>query len=119
MVREQLPKQSTAPARARRILRCFDGRLPPERLADARLLVSEVVTNAVEHVVEEGDIELVLAMDEDRLRVEVLDPGNGFEVRERDPAGHRGWGLQFVDRLSDSWGVTSDSGGCVWFELTA
>jgi anti-sigma regulatory factor (Ser/Thr protein kinase) len=119
VVQERLPKQPTSPARARRILQCFDGRLPPQRLDDARLLLSEVVTNAVEHVDADGDIELVLWMHEDCLRVEVLDPGDGFQLRERDPHGDRGWGLQFVDRLSDRWGVAAGRGGRVWFELAA
>jgi hypothetical protein len=28
-----------------------------------------------------------------------------------------GWGLYLVDRLADRWGVTSDVGTTVWFEL--
>jgi anti-sigma regulatory factor (Ser/Thr protein kinase) len=119
MLRERLPKEPVAAGRARRMLDRLDDRLTDERLADARLLISEIVTNAVEHVEAEGDIEVVVEWAPECLRIEVLDPGHGFEVRERDPHGHRGWGLQFVQHLADRWGVGNGGGGRVWFEMTA
>lgn len=117
---EDLPKAPTAPARARRLLDRFDAKIPRERLDDARLLVSEVVTNAVEHVDAEGDIHVSVAFENRRLRIEVVDPGRGFAVPEaREPGNPRGWGLEFVRRLSDRWGVGNGDGARVWFELTA
>ena len=101
------------------MLDCLGGQVDSERLADARLLVSEVVTNAVEHVPEDGEIEVQVTYEDSRLRVVVADPGPGFKVRERDPDNHRGWGLQFVQRLADSWGVSPDGRNRVWFELAA
>lgn len=97
----------------------LDGHLSRERLEEARLLVSEIVTNAVEHVHEDGEIEISLRVEGNRLRVEVVDPGGGFELRDRDPRNHRGWGLQFVQSLSDDWGMAADGRNRVWFELTA
>ena len=118
MVSESLPKEPTAPARARRMLDEVHPDLSEERLADARLLLSEVVTNAVEHVRRHGPIEVTLSAWDHALRVEVADPGDGFEPpRERDPGNHRGWGLQFVQRLSDRWGVERGEHSRVWFEL--
>ena len=119
MVSETLDKEPTAPRIARHMLDCFGDRMPRERLDDARLLMSEVVTNAVEHVPDAGKIHVQVSFEDSRLRVEVADPGPGFTVRERDPDNPRGWGLQFVQRLADRWGVAADHGNLVWFELPA
>jgi anti-sigma regulatory factor (Ser/Thr protein kinase) len=48
-----------------------------DELGAARLLVSELVTNAVVHG--HGDIRLRATLDDDRLLVEVIDEGEGFE----------------------------------------
>jgi anti-sigma regulatory factor (Ser/Thr protein kinase) len=119
-VSEEIPKAPSAPARARRLLDPLEGQIPPGRLEDARLLVSELVTNAVEHVPAEGPIRVEIECQKGRLRVDVIDPGFGFTVPQgRDPAGDRGWGLEFVRLLSDRWGVGDGDGASVWFELTA
>ena len=49
-------------------------------MRDVRLLVSELVTNAVRHAnLDDGDvIGLVVELADDALRVEVHDPGGGF-----------------------------------------
>jgi len=119
MLSEELPKAPTAPAQARRLLERLDGQIPRTRLEDARLLVSEVVANAVEHVDAEGQIHVSVQLEDGRLRVDVDDPGRGFSPRRRDPESSRGWGLFFVERLADRWGVAGEPHGHVWFELTA
>jgi hypothetical protein len=57
------------------------------------------------------------------VRVEVDDPGSGFEPRapEPDPTKASGWGLYLVDELADRWGVGPGSRGGtrIWFELDA
>jgi anti-sigma regulatory factor (Ser/Thr protein kinase) len=119
-VTSQLPKQPGAAAIARRVLDEFDGRIDPAKLETARLLVTEVVTNAVRHVQREGPIDLCLALSEDALRVEVVDPGEGFVPRRRGPDSplDGNWGLHFLEVLSDRWGIESDERTRVWFELT-
>jgi anti-sigma regulatory factor (Ser/Thr protein kinase) len=119
-VTSQLPKQADAAAIARRVLDEFDGRIDPAKLETARLLVTEVVTNAVRHVKREGPIDLCLALSEDALRVEVVDPGQGFVPRRRGPDSplDGNWGLHFLEVLSDRWGIESDERTRVWFELT-
>jgi anti-sigma regulatory factor (Ser/Thr protein kinase) len=91
------------------------------RLRDVRLLVSELVTNAVRHArLAPGDvIHLIVEIGARALRVEVHDPGGGFVPREPapDPARPSGWGLYLVDELADRWGVDSDEATLVWFEL--
>jgi anti-sigma regulatory factor (Ser/Thr protein kinase) len=87
-------------------------------LTAARLMVSELVANAVCHG--RGRITLRARVFEDRVLVEVIDEGDGFEhePRERDFEGRRvrGWGLAIVDAESTRWGVRRDHSH-VWFEL--
>ena len=90
-------------------------------MRDVRLLVSELVTNAVRHAdLAIGDvIGLVIELVEHKLRVEVHDPGGGFvpTAPAPDPARPSGWGLYLVAELADRWGVDSDERTLVWFEL--
>lgn len=116
---ETLPKSASSAARARRVLDRLRGRVDDEALANARLLVSELVANAVEHVPAEGEIGLRVDLQGATLRVEVLDPGAGFAYRERqedDPQGS-GWGLHFMRLLADRWAIDVDGTTRVWFEV--
>jgi anti-sigma regulatory factor (Ser/Thr protein kinase) len=114
-----LPKSPASPALARQILDRVRDELPPERLDDARLLVSEIVTNAVEHVREEGEIEVRVRLADGVLRVEVLDPGPGFAPAPRAPGASKGsgWGLHFTDMVASRWAADMDGRARVWFEL--
>jgi anti-sigma regulatory factor (Ser/Thr protein kinase) len=106
---------------ARRALADVADEISPRRLADARLLVSELVTNALRHAgLDDTDvITLVFAADERALRIEVRDPGSGFELTEPspDPSRSSGWGLYLVRELADRWGVERGMATCVWFEF--
>jgi len=106
-------------AAARRVLDQLDGHFDAAKLDTARLLVTEVVTNAVRHVKREGQIDLNVALRDDALRVEVLDPGSGFVPRRRGPDSpiDGKWGLHFLEVLSDRWGIDSAERTRVWFEL--
>jgi hypothetical protein len=87
----------------------------------AVLGVSELVTNAVLHV--RSPILVRLLDEQDRVRVEVYDDS------PRPPEGHAvfvpdgqhmpstiGRGLQIVDSISHSWGVSYEPvGKCIWF----
>jgi anti-sigma regulatory factor (Ser/Thr protein kinase) len=111
----------TAAAAARHALVALEERVDPGVLEDIRLLVSELVTNAVRHAQTPngGEVALEVAIDPPRLRVEVADPGTGFDPRPRDDEMTRpgGWGLFLVDRVADRWGVVRDRMNCVWFEI--
>jgi anti-sigma regulatory factor (Ser/Thr protein kinase) len=116
---------AVSPEAAAHARRAIDGLgatgFPDGRLLDVRLLVSELVTNAVRHArIAPGDvIRLIVDIGGRALRVEVHDPGGGFVPRqpEPDPARPSGWGLYLVDELADRWGVDSDEATLVWFEL--
>ncbi|HET6869894.1 MAG TPA: anti-sigma factor antagonist [Solirubrobacteraceae bacterium] len=121
----ELARNPAAPARARAELRetLADGVGEADR-ATLILLTSELVTNAVIHSgADAGDmVRLRITVYPDRVRIEVTDPGSGFEVgnlpsRPRDFGGH---GLVVVEGLSSRWGTTRAGAGggfCVWFEL--
>jgi anti-sigma regulatory factor (Ser/Thr protein kinase) len=119
-----LGPDASAPRRARRVLRSELGSvLEADVLDQAMLLVSELVTNSVRHggLRPDQEIELTVRASTDLLRVEVAEPGEGFEVastplpRGGIPAG--GWGLYLVDRLSSAWGVEGGDVTKVWFEM--
>jgi anti-sigma regulatory factor (Ser/Thr protein kinase) len=112
-----LPKSPGSAAQARLFLDCVRDDVSEQVLENARLLVSELVANAVEHVQEDGEIELRLAFSDGVLRVEVLDPGPGFQPRPRPADSDRGWGLHFTDRLAARWAADRDGRARVWFEL--
>jgi anti-sigma regulatory factor (Ser/Thr protein kinase) len=98
--------------------------LTESQLIDLRLLITEVVTNAVRHgrSDEAGRIELVVEDCPDGLRVEVRDGGAGF-VAPAHPvpreSGAGGWGLVLVQRLARRWGAEPAPGAYVWFVLGA
>lgn len=121
----ELARERTAPGRARVELReAIAGRLEENDAATVTLLTSELVTNAVIHSGPDagGTIGLSITAYPDRVRIEVTDPGSGFEVgslppRPRDFGGH---GLVVVEGLSSRWGTTRAGAGggfSVWFEL--
>ena len=116
---ETLPKLPVAAAQARRLLERVRSELSEAAFQDARLLVSELVSNVIEHVGEEGDIEVRVEVSDGTLRVEVLDPGPGFTPPplNPDPRKESGWGLLFTDLVAERWAADNDGRARVWFEL--
>ena len=120
----RLPDGPQAPARARGLISDWvGGELGRDTIEDIKLLVSEVVTNAVRHPSGAGPIELKVTLRRGTVRVEVLDPGGeGFAkpaVSTPPPDALGGRGLLIVDRVATSWGVDSGRPTRVWFELAA
>lgn len=97
----------------------LDGRDRTAGADEARLLVSEVLTNAVQHG--EGPIRLRLSLTEDELTVEVTDRGPGAPRRRHaGKADESGRGLELVDSLATAWGTRPAADGkTVWFTLPA
>jgi anti-sigma regulatory factor (Ser/Thr protein kinase) len=112
-----LPKSPGSAAQARLFLDRVREDVSEQVLENARLLISELVANVVEHVQEDGEIELRLGLSDGVLRVEVLDPGPGFVPRPRPANSDRGWGLHFTDRLAVRWAADREGRARVWFEL--
>jgi anti-sigma regulatory factor (Ser/Thr protein kinase) len=84
-----------------------------------RLLVSELVTNSVRHVVgSTRPVVLAVQIGARAIRVEVHDGGAGFEPGTPVPRGAEGgFGLFLVERMASRWGVDTGDGTRVWFEL--
>ena len=88
-------------------------------LDDAALLVSELVSNVVDHVQGEAVLTLELALAGDWLRISVAD-GSSIRpvVRQLQGDRPRGRGLQLVEAIADRWGAEDHHGGKrIWFEL--
>ncbi|WSW80249.1 MEKHLA domain-containing protein [Streptomyces sp. NBC_00996] len=90
----------------------------PDAVDDACLLLSEVMTNAVQHA--EGPIGLHLCRTDTELTVEISDcsphlPQPRLAADDEDS----GRGLLLVRTLADDWGVRpTDEGKTTWFSLT-
>ena len=102
---------------ARGVLDGLNGHFPQSRLYDAALCLTELISNAVRHPSADGDVGLTLDLEDDRLRVTVADPGQGFEHKRPSRGGEGGWGLYIVDNLADEWGVEAGERTVVWFEI--
>lgn len=113
----QLLRGRGAPRMARDLLaEWFGDRIDRGVLAEARLMVSELVSNAVVHG--RGDVILRAELAADRLRVEVRDQGDGF-AHQVPRVGHEklhGRGLLIVDGAASRWGIAPGSTR-VWFEI--
>ncbi|MEA2187656.1 MAG: hypothetical protein QOK16_2667 [Solirubrobacteraceae bacterium] len=116
----RLPNGVSAAGGARRIVKKrFGDVLATETLDDALLVVSELVTNAVQHGA--GAIELRIDFDGRRVTGDVSDEGLRFTQSVRTT--HRpdeivGHGLDLVERIANSWGLGEGSSR-VWFEILA
>src|SRR5437660_12927088 len=105
----------TASAR-REIDRCFPDHRSSEALAVVRMLLSELVTNAVDHG--RPPIEVRVALDH-VFRIEVDDASpSAPRVQGPDRFRERGRGMLLVDALSSRWGVhPTTTGKTVWAEV--
>ncbi len=116
-VQVALAREANSAARARRLVADLcEAEIDSEELGRAKLLVSELVTNALLHG--EGAITLRVRLDADRLLVEVIDEGSGFErvIRQTGLEQPGDFGLNIVDAEASRWGVHEGTTH-VWFEI--
>jgi anti-sigma regulatory factor (Ser/Thr protein kinase) len=115
-----LPAVPTAPAEARAVVEAIGSDLPEPVLVDAKLLLTELVANAIRHATRGIQAVIVRIRMNHVVRVEVLDPGPMFHPDPRPPGtgAGSGRGLYLVDAVATAWGVEPDEvGKKVWFEL--
>jgi anti-anti-sigma factor len=95
--------------------------LPADSLNDGKVLLTELVTNAIRHGARaDGWVRLMVHELDRKVRIEVTDSGEIDGVPAIQPARPGrvgGWGLRVVDSVATRWGVTNDSGRTVWCEL--
>ena len=111
-----------APAAARAAVAAWmTGHVDETTLADAQLLVVELVANSVRHADTPADAALSVRGEirGDALRLEVEDRGSGGSIVRRAPDLQHGggFGLNVVEAVSRRWGVDRDDGTRVWAEI--
>ena len=98
----RLPRTADATGLARTLVdRHLRPHLSDNASGNVKMVVSELVTNAIAHG--DGDIVLRTELREDAVRIEVVDQGSG---RFRADGG---WGLRIVDALAARWGAHEGS----------
>ncbi|MEJ7783529.1 MAG: ATP-binding protein [Solirubrobacteraceae bacterium] len=114
-IRLKLPPDPTAARRARRAL--HEARVPEDLEHTVDLLSTELIANAVRHADLQPDQEIgfTARFVADFVRVEVHDPGPGFDPGKSLDG--KGYGLRMVDKLASRWGVDGEHGTRVWFEV--
>ena len=117
-LRQPLSTGHAAVSDARRVVDELGDQLCVSDADNLRLLVSELVTNAIRH----GDADtapwLELELADGRVLASVHDAGPGFDPPTRPQASAAGgWGLLLVDALAQRWGVECGRVTRVWFEL--
>ena len=111
-----LPADPRSISKARRLLRVFAGGswIP---LDDLALLVSEVVTNALDHagLGPDDQLRVEAELNPDSMLVRIHDGGPGIPEECRSGRSDlRGAGIRILDHVASAWGSQP---GLVWFEL--
>jgi len=89
----------------------------PETLADLKLAITEAASNSVRHAYADGSgvVEIVYRLADDRLEVEVVDAGGGFEVGsgngEPEDMAEGGLGIAIIRAIADEFELRSDREG--------
>jgi anti-sigma regulatory factor (Ser/Thr protein kinase) len=90
-------------------------------LDDARLMVSELVSNSVQHAAAAPDatIQVSAGKSNGTVHVEVADLGLAVHIAagQLQADMQDGFGLYLVEALAARWGVTHQPGTHVWFEM--
>jgi anti-sigma regulatory factor (Ser/Thr protein kinase) len=110
---------AAVPAARERVITLAEAFVATDRLPDLRLVISEVITNAVRHG-GEGDLLVAVTPKAEFLCVQVTDTGDGFAPRPRAyaPDEDGGFGLFLIERLTRRWGLTRENSNTrVWFEF--
>ena len=115
-----LPLEPGSARRAREQLLPFRKALDETTFFDLRLLVSELMVEALHgKSAGDGEVELRAELRDDRVRVEVAEGGDAFRLPSRRPEpGEVGWALYLVARLSHRWGLRrGPERSLVWLEV--
>ncbi len=114
-----IPCDASAPRKVRHELDRLVA--PADVKADAKLVATEIVTNAVRHsgCLPGDTLDVHASSNDDGLELSVRDAGrsaSGPGVR-LTTGEDGGFGLRIVERLSSRWGIERSDGCVVWAEL--
>src|SRR3954447_3147113 len=115
----EIAATTDAPGEARRMVDELDSASSAETLERARLLASELVTNACCHG--DGPIDVTVSASGDGIELIVGDAGPGFTPRDIRPDeidDEAGRGLLLVDLLSSQWSTGGEGAAWVWVRMT-
>ena len=118
-MRKSFAADDRAPWSARETLSVVADDLSEGKVENARLLVSELVTNSVVHGPSSGGetVGVYVSVERNRLRVEVSDRSL-TGARPRTPTDESGYGLTIVAKLASRWGAgREEDRNVTWFEL--
>ena len=90
--------------------------LEDETLADLKLAITEAASNSVRHAYRDGGgvVEVLYRLHDDRLEVEVVDTGAGFDLEPRDgndELSEGGLGIAIIRAIADEFELSSDLNG--------
>jgi anti-sigma regulatory factor (Ser/Thr protein kinase) len=117
----QLPPDAESAGAARRFVDANHDGLDPAVVADAQLLTSEIVSNALQHG--RPNITLAVRVALPGIGVTVTDDGAAFPqvpLHPPDSSSPSGRGMLIIDAIASAWGVVPKvppPGKAVWFEL--
>ena len=117
----RLQPEAGAPRQARAWVEALVAGWPADAVESARLVISEVVTNAVLHATTPLTISGELYDGDRRARVAVADGHRGAPLpKHYEPDSATGRGVQLIASLAKEWGVAvTPDGKCVWFVVEA
>jgi hypothetical protein len=117
----ELPLEPQSAGRARSAIASLRPSLDASSFDEMRLLVSELVADAIaaESPPQDAAVSLRAQVMDDVTRVAVRFEGLAMRIRPRKPElGDPGWGLYLVQRLAARWGARhDDESTSVWFEV--
>lgn len=117
-----LPLEPGSARRARERLRPFEGSVDKATFVDLRLLVDELVVEALHGATDEAardEIQLRAEVDDGRVQVTMTEGQGSYRLPSRRPEpGAPGFALHLVQQLSDRWGIRRDRNrATVWLEM--
>ena len=115
----ELPIRPESAGRAREAVGEFRDHLDESSFLDLRLMVSELVSDAVlTEAGSEQKIAIRIETRDRRIHVEVQEGAIAYRLRSRRPEpGEAGWGMYLTGVLADRWGIRHDDDrGCVWLQ---
>jgi serine/threonine-protein kinase RsbW len=89
-----------------------------DTMADLKLALTEAVSNSVRHAygdVGDGHVDITYRLEPDRLCIDVVDDGNGFDPDEAPPAdgdelSEGGLGIAIIKTIADEFEIRSKQG---------